>query len=100
MKKPLTLVAHLTARPDKVEEAKAFLLAQIAPTRAEPGCLEYHFHQSIDEPAEFTFYETFVDRAAWDLHMQTPHLRRFTQVKGDLFAKEPEIHLLTMLSAR
>jgi len=100
MADPLTLVAHLTARPDRIEDAKAFLLAQIEPTRAEAGCIQYHLHQSNDDPAEFTFYETFADRAAWDLHMETPHLRKFAQVKNELFAKEPDIRLLTMLSAR
>ena len=100
MTKHLTLVAHLTARPDKIEAAKAFLLCQIAPTRAEPGCIDYRLHQNNDDPAEFTFYETFVDREAWDLHMQTPHLRRFFDVKDGLFAKEPDIRLLTMLSTR
>ena len=96
----LTLVAHLTAWPDKIEEAKAFLLSQIEPTRAEPGCVEYHLHQNNDNPTEFTFYETFADRAAWDLHMDTPHLRRFFDVKDGIFAKEPDIRLLTMLSTR
>ncbi len=54
----LTIIAHLVAKPDKIEDTKDFLLALTAATRAEPGCISYDLHQDDNNPAEFTFYET------------------------------------------
>ena len=55
MTEQLTVVAHLRARNGQIEETKKFLMGLIAPTRAEPGCVEYWLHQDNEDPAEFTF---------------------------------------------
>lgn len=41
----LTVVAHLLALNGQIDATKAFLTGLIAPTRAEPGCVEYWLHQ-------------------------------------------------------
>lgn len=99
MSRQLTVVAHLVARPAKIEETRKFLLSLIEPTRAEPGCIDYDLHQDDDRPTEFTFYENWKDRAAWDAHMQTPNLHEFARRADELFAVPPHIRLMTMISA-
>lgn len=98
MSRQLTVVAHLVARPAKIEETRKFLLSLIEPTRAEPGCIDYDLHQDDERSAEFTFYENWKDRAAWDAHMQTPNLHEFARRAGELFAVPPHIRLMTMIS--
>ena len=100
MSRQLTVIAHLVARPDKIEETKAFLLSLVNQTRAEPGCVDYDLHQDNANPAEFTFYENWVDRPTWDRHMEMPYLKEFASRAGELFAAEPHIRLMTMVSTR
>jgi quinol monooxygenase YgiN len=40
MTEQLTVVAHLRALNGQIEETKKFLMGLVAPTRAEPGCVE------------------------------------------------------------
>jgi quinol monooxygenase YgiN len=100
MTEQLTVIAHLVAKPDKIEETKRFLLSLIPPTRAEPGHVDYHLHQDNDNPAEFTFYENWTNRAEWDIHMTLPHLKEFARRADELFATKPHIRLMTMVSQR
>jgi len=98
MAKQLTVIAHLVAKPGKIEDTKAFLMSLVDKTRAEAGCVNYDLHQDDDNPAEFTFYENWTNRAEWDKHMEMPYLQEFAARKAELFAVEPHIRLMTMIS--
>ncbi len=96
MTEELTVVAHLRAMNGQIEETRNFLLGLIAPTRAEPAVIEYWLHQDNDDPAEFTFYENWKNRAEWDKHMEQPHLKKFAEVKDKVFEVQ-KIRLMTMI---
>ena len=96
MNEQLTVVAHLRALRGQIEETKAFLTSLIAPTRAEPGCVEYWLHQDNDDPAEFTFYENWTSRAEWDKHMELPHLKKFAEHQDKTFELQ-KIRLMAMI---
>jgi quinol monooxygenase YgiN len=96
MTEQLTVVAHLRALNGQIEETKSFLLGLIGPTRAESGCVEYWLHQDNDDPAEFTFYENWTNRAVWDKHMEQPHLHAFAAVKDKVFELQ-KLRLMTMI---
>ena len=97
MTEQLTVVAHLRALNGQIEETKKFLMALVAPTRAEPGCVEYWLHQDNEDPAEFTFYENWTNRPEWDKHMEMPHLQKFAEVKDKVFELQ-KLRLMTMIS--
>jgi quinol monooxygenase YgiN len=97
MAEQLTVIAHLRALDGQIEETKKFLNGLIAPTRSEPGCIEYWLHQDDEDPAEFTFYENWTDRAEWDKHMKMPHLKAFADVKDKVFELR-KLRLMTMIS--
>lgn len=96
MHEQLTVVAHLRALNGQIAETKAFLTGLIAPTRTEAGCVEYWLHQDNDDPAEFTFYENWINRAEWDKHMEQPHLAKFAEVRDKMFEVE-KLRLMTMI---
>ena len=100
MAQQFTIVAHLVARPNKIEATKEFLLGLVGPTRAEDGAIDYHLHQDDDNPAEFTFYENWRSRADWDEHMTLDHLKEFARRSNELFAVPPQIRKMTMISER
>jgi quinol monooxygenase YgiN len=96
----LTLIALLVAQPDKIDATKKFLLELVDKTRRESGCVEYHLHQTENNPAEFTFYESWTKRADWDLHMTRPYVQAIAHRSKELLAVTPQIKLLTMISNR
>jgi len=73
----LTIVAHITARADKVDLVKAELEKLIAPTLAEEGCLQYDLHRDIENPAHFMFYENWESRDLWQAHMNNENLKAY-----------------------
>jgi quinol monooxygenase YgiN len=73
----LTIVAHITARSDKIELVKAELEKLIEITRSEEGCLQYDLHQDNDKPAHFMFYENWESRELWQAHMNSQHLKNY-----------------------
>ncbi|MDL2398891.1 putative quinol monooxygenase [Rhizobium mayense] len=100
MSDQVTVMAHLVARPEKIDETKAFLMSLIVRTRAENGCVDYDLHQSDDNPAQFSFYENWTSQAALDRHMETPYLKELVARKDELLALDPDVRLMTMLSKR
>lgn len=95
-----TIIGTVTARPDTREELASLLMAQVAPTRAEAGCINYDFHVNAADPCVFVFYENWTDRAALDAHLAMPHLQPLFSQLDRLLACPVEIRPLTMLSER
>jgi len=57
------------------EDLRGHLLSLAAPTRAEPGCLQYDLYQSPDAPHEFLRLERWKSLADLEAHKAMPHLR-------------------------
>lgn len=94
----LTVVAEIIAKPGCEERLRQELLALIAPTRAEEGCLQYDLHVSTDNPGHFLFFENWVSREALDRHLATPHLQRLQSILSELAAAEPRIATFTRIA--
>ena len=90
---PLTVVAEVRAKADKVEQVKQALTELIGPTRQEPGCISYVLHQSNDDPARFLFFENWTSQAALDEHLQRPHLQAFVAQADELLAEPLDVTL-------
>jgi len=95
--KKLSVVAKMTAKPDKVQEVKAALLALIEPTREEEDCIEYRLHQSREDEGLFFFYEKWTSKEALDSHLAKAHLQDFLSKADDLLDSEVDIALLDEL---
>ena len=95
-----TIIGTVTARPETREELASMLMALVAPTRAEAGCINYDFHVDAADPCVFVFYENWTDRAALDAHLAMPHLQPLFSQLDRLLACPVEIRPLTMLSER
>ena len=73
----LTIVAHITAKPDTIDRVKSELLKLIPTTRAEEGCVQYDLHQDNERPEHFMFFELWDSRELWQAHMNNQHLKDF-----------------------
>jgi len=70
--------------PGKETEFREAMLLNLAPTRAEPGCLAIHMFESIRQPLVFAIHSEWVDEAAFELHAQLPPTIRFLQAAEKL----------------
>ena len=93
----LRVVAHLKARPDRIEETRLALLALIDKTRVEDGCIIYELMQNNDDPTDFTFVEEWSCNDALDEHLQTEHIQQLVARADELLADPPDIRRYTLL---
>lgn len=94
----LRVVAHLKAKPDKIEETREALIELINPTRDEDGCVRYELTQNNDDPTDFTFVEEWTSDSSLDEHLQTDHIRKLQSRAGELFASPPDIRRYTLVA--
>jgi len=71
----IILIAELKAKPGAEEAVKKALIAMVAPTRKEKGCLCYNLHQSEKDAATFVFYEQWANQKALGTHGKSAHMR-------------------------
>ena len=82
----LTIVADMYARPERLEEVKAALIALVAPTRIEEGCVNYNLHQDNNDPLHFLFYENWTSSELWQAHRDSSHLNAFRKAMDGAFS--------------
>jgi quinol monooxygenase YgiN len=71
------IIAEFEVKPDRLERFLALATADASQSVAkEPGC--HQFDVTVDQAANrVLLYEVYDDEAAFDAHLQTPHLRTF-----------------------
>ncbi|MEM9413704.1 MAG: putative quinol monooxygenase [Planctomycetota bacterium] len=80
---PLTIIAHITAKPDQVELVKTQLENLIGTTRSENGCIQYDLHQDNENPNHFMFFENWETRDLWQEHMNNSHIAQYKAATAD-----------------
>ncbi len=94
----VTIIGTVTAKPETRDDLQGLLAAQVAPTRAEPGCINYDFHVDAADPCCFVFYENWRTQADLDAHLAMPHLVPLFSQLARLLASPVDIRHLIMLS--
>lgn len=95
----VTIIGTVTARPECRSELEAILTQQVAPTRAEAGCINYDFHVDVIDPCIFVFYENWRSQEDLDQHMKMPHLMPLLSEVDRLLARPVEIRHLRMIGS-
>lgn len=91
------VVARITARSDRIEELQALLQSLLGPTRQEPGCISYQLLWNRVDPTDFTFVEEWMNDAALDAHLLTPHVQSALAQAQSLLATAPDIRRYSAL---
>lgn len=89
----VTVVARIKVKAGLETQALQALQSVLAPTRAEPGCLNYDLHQSLSDPTEFLFHENWTNQAALDAHANSTaeHRLALRQQLGALIDGPPSL---------
>jgi quinol monooxygenase YgiN len=81
----LTVVAVFQARPGRNDDLRDALVAMLAPTRAENGCIRYDLHRSRGVEGQWFFDEIWASAAHHATHRETPHVQALLALGGDLY---------------
>jgi quinol monooxygenase YgiN len=75
----LVIFARFHASPGNEGAVAEAILANLTPTRAEPGCLEIHAFRSTRDPRLFYIHSRWKDEAAFEDHARLPRMVRFVE---------------------
>ncbi|WP_375784608.1 putative quinol monooxygenase [Bradyrhizobium sp. Pha-3] len=94
----VTNIAFIRAKAGQSEELGRQLLALVAPSRQEAGCINYDLHRSDTDPDIWCVYENW--RSADDLttHFTLPHMQAFIALIPTLVEGELDLRRFSMVS--
>ena len=96
----IVLIARLKVKSDTIEEAKQAALEIVEPSRAEAGCLNYDFHQAIDDPSVFIWHETWANSAAIEEHGKSTHFVKFSEAIKNITEEPLQLTFAKMVSEK
>jgi quinol monooxygenase YgiN len=96
--KKVTVLARITAKPGMAEAVRQEVMALVAPTRMEPGCINYDLHQSSSDSCLFMLYENWRSIKDLEEHLEMPYLKAFKEKADRLLAAPLDITLWNMTS--
>lgn len=70
----LVIAGTVRIPPENLARFKPHMLAMLAASRAEDGCIDYSYAEDVAEPGLIRVFEAWRDQAALDAHFQTPHM--------------------------
>ena len=94
----IVLFARLKVKQGKEDETKKAALTIVADSRAETGCLNYDFHQAIDDSTLFFWHETWANKSALDAHFKKPYFAELGAKLKDLAEEPTQLSLTKMVS--
>jgi len=94
----INLTAKFHATAGQEASLEKLLVAMIAPTRSEPGCIKYTLLRDKANPSVFLFQEQFASQADFDFHCEQPYFKQLLEDLTGLLTTEPEIHFYSELS--
>lgn len=90
------VIAEFAIKPDRLDAFLALARDDAAHSLAdEPGCRQFDVATTGAGEVSVVFYEVYDDRAAFDRHLETPHLQRFRAGFSDLIVAERPVRFLT-----
>ncbi|MGY2047982.1 putative quinol monooxygenase [Methylobacterium sp. JK268] len=94
------LYVPLEAKPGKENEVADFLRSALDAVNAEPGTISWYAIQ--EGPSSFAIFDTFDDEAGRDAHLNGKVAAALMEkiAAGDMFAKTPEIHKLSIVAEK
>jgi quinol monooxygenase YgiN len=79
-KNQMVRLAKIQVDPLQLKKYNAALKEQMATAvRVEPGVLTYYAVANKSDPSHITILEIYADSAAYKLHIQTPHFKKYKE---------------------
>ncbi|MDI4659352.1 putative quinol monooxygenase [Xanthobacter autotrophicus] len=96
---PFVVIAEFDVEPARLADFLAVARDDAAHSVAdEPGCRQFEVIV-LEGASTVVFYEVYDDRAAFDAHLETPHLGRFRDAFPALIRAEQRVRFGALRSA-
>lgn len=95
---PFVVIASHRAVPGTADQLEARMLLDLANTRAEQGCLQFHIHRHRADRDLFVIYEVWRDVEALRTHFGADYVQAFVRDSAPFEAGELGVQFLTMVS--
>jgi quinol monooxygenase YgiN len=79
------LFSSVKVKQESIVDFKNTVLPYAAQTRLEEGCIEYHVHQSPDDPTQFETYEHWKSDGDRQAHLAADYTVQFFKTTGLYF---------------
>lgn len=98
----MTLIIAGTVRvpPENIARFRPHMLAMLAASRAEDGCIEYAYAEDVAEPGLIRVFEAWRDQAAIDAHFKAPHMAVWRAANAELGVFDRQLSLYEVASVR
>ena len=94
----LSVTAKMKAKKEKIGELRNLLTELVKLTRSETGCLQYDFHESLDDPSLFLSHEKWKDDAAHEKHLASVHVQKALAATPELLVGGLELYRMKKLN--
>ena len=96
----IVLFARLKVKKESIEQAKRAAIAIVELSRSENGCINYDFHQAVDDETIFLWHETWTNQESIDAHADSKHFKEFSQAVKDITDEPLQVTLAKMVSQK
>lgn len=86
----LRIIAIIKIKEDKIELFKVEVEKLSKATQKEDGCIQYDFHNDLNQSNVFSFFEIWENRDLWCDHMKSNHMKIFKDNTNNII-KEKEV---------
>ena len=73
----VTLVVHISIKPENVDAFMQKLDANARAARTEPGCRQFEVLVDPNDRTKIMLFEVYNDEAAFEAHQATPHFKKY-----------------------
>lgn len=94
--KILSLVVILKTKEEKRDFVKNEVSKIVPIVLEEDGCINYEFHQDINDENTFIFYENWATYEAWQNHVNSEHMKKYSKLTSD-FIEDKKLYQLSKL---
>ena len=87
------LLLKFQVKPENLDQFIEEILVDASTSVAkEPGCFQFDVSRDEDDPNVIYLYEVYADKAAFEAHLETPHLKRWVEVSENWYAAEQIVY--------
>lgn len=98
-KNQMVRIAKIKVDPLQLEKYNAALKEQMTTAvRVEPGVITYYAVADKSTPSNITILEIYADTSAYNLHIQTPHFKKYKETVKDM-VKSLELVDVTLIGS-
>ncbi|MEL7198643.1 MAG: putative quinol monooxygenase [Pseudomonadota bacterium] len=87
------IVVEGTIRVRDIDAARPHMLAMIAASRQEDGCIDYAYALDLTDPGLVRVHERWRDRNALNRHLDTEHLKAWRSAWDDIGVTDRSLRL-------